>query len=71
MLGGKLDNQPRLAGELAGIICRYQVIFIAKHCIIFYINTSTKGARFADIYTGPEFIGLTHVYCTGRKNNPR
>lgn len=67
MLGGKLGRHPRLARELAGIFSRDQVIDIAKRCIIFYKNTSTKGARFADIYTRPEFIGLAHEKHPDRK----
>lgn len=59
LLGGKLGRHPKLARPLDGIFSEDQVIDIIRRCITFYKANSKKGARFADIYTGPKDIGLS------------
>ncbi|MFZ5562969.1 MAG: 4Fe-4S dicluster domain-containing protein [Thermodesulfobacteriota bacterium] len=59
LLGGKLGRHPKLARPLAGIFSEDQVIDIVRRCIAFYKANSKKGARFADLYSGPKDIGLS------------
>ncbi|MDY6830806.1 MAG: 4Fe-4S dicluster domain-containing protein [Thermodesulfobacteriota bacterium] len=59
LLGGKLGRHPKLARPLDGIFSEDQVIDIVSRCIAFYKANSKKGARFADIYTGPKDIRLS------------
>jgi len=58
LLGGKLGRHPRLAKELPGLFDEDGVLEIVKRCIAFYKANSKNGARFAEIYTGPECIGM-------------
>ena len=55
-LGGKLGRHPRLAKELPGIFSEEQVMEIIKECMGFYKKNSKNGKRFAEIYTGPDFL---------------
>ena len=56
LLGGKLGRHPRLAKELPGIFSEEQVVGIIKACIVFYKKKSKNGKRFAEIFTGPDFL---------------
>ncbi len=63
MLGGRLGRHPRLALELPGIFDQDQVMDIVKRCLACYKTAVTRGVRFADVYRGPESIGLPEKKC--------
>lgn len=56
LLGGKLGRHPRLGEELPGIFSEEEVLAIVKKCIDYYKANSRNGARFAELYEGPQFL---------------
>jgi len=59
LLGGKLGRHPRLAEPLPGIYTADEVLDIVKKCIDHYKANSRNGARFAELYSGPQFLTET------------
>ena len=59
LLGGKLGRHPRLAEALPGIFSEEEVLAVVKKCIDYYKANSRNGTRFAELYTGPEFLTET------------
>lgn len=58
LLGGKLGRHPRLAEELSGLYSEDEVVDVLERCLDYYKKYSKHGKRFAEIYRGPEKIGL-------------
>ena len=58
LLGGKLGRHPRLAQEISGIFNEEQVIKIIHQCMDFYKQNSKNGKRFAEIYSGTDFLEI-------------
>lgn len=59
LLGGKLGRHPRLAEALPGIYSEDEVLAIVKKCIDYYKANSRDGTRFAELYSGPQFLAET------------
>jgi anaerobic sulfite reductase subunit C len=59
LLGGKLGRHPRLAEPLPGIYSENEVLKIVERCIDYYKANSRDGARFAELYAGPQFLEKT------------
>jgi dissimilatory sulfite reductase (desulfoviridin) alpha/beta subunit len=57
-LGGKLGRHPQLARELPGIYSEKDVLDIVKECVAVYKLKSTRGQRFAEVFTGHDFEEL-------------
>jgi len=61
-LGGKLGRHPKLARELPDLFSENEVIHIVKDCIALYKKKSTRGRRFAEIFTDADFEDLKNKY---------
>jgi dissimilatory sulfite reductase (desulfoviridin) alpha/beta subunit len=64
-LGGKLGRHPQLARELPGLYGEQQVLDIVKECIAIYKLKSTRGQRFAEVFSDHDLEALK------KKFNPR
>jgi dissimilatory sulfite reductase (desulfoviridin) alpha/beta subunit len=61
-LGGKLGRHPKLARELPALFSEKEVLQIVKDCISLYKKKSTRGRRFAEVFTDADFEDLTSKY---------
>lgn len=57
-LAGKLGRHPRLARELPGLYSEKEACDIVRACIALYKSRSTKGQRFAELFTEQDFEGV-------------
>lgn len=57
-LGGKLGRHPQLARELPGLYSEAEVLDIVKECIALYKLKSTRGRRFAEVFSDHDFETL-------------
>lgn len=62
LLAGKLGRRPRLARALPGTFDEDEVLDILRDCIVFYKNKSTRGRRFAEIFTQKDFQAFADRY---------
>ena len=66
-LAGKLGRHPRLAKELPGIYTEEEVLQIVQDCLTLYKRRSTRGQRFAEIFTKKDFQKLSQRHA-GRRS---